>query len=143
MIRWAITFSLLLIFGTLRLSVESGLTEQHHGAYFHQVRLGLDLREEIGQLGFVAALSGFRSLVADVAFIQAHVAWERTEWDRVLLLFREATTLQPRSVLFWDIAAWHMSCRISTTAWRKVSPVRARSAVQHSSPLRCPRDRRE
>ena len=116
MIRWAILFSLLLVFGALRLSIEAALTEQHHSAYFHQAELGLDLREQIGQLGFLAALSGFRSLVADVAFIQAHVAWERTEWGRVLLLFREATTLHPRSVLFWDMAAWHMAWNASVAA---------------------------
>ena len=29
------------------------------------------------------------------------------------LLFREATTLQPRSVLFWDMAAWHMAWNAS------------------------------
>jgi len=115
-IRWAIIFSLLLVFGALRLSIEAALTEQHRSAYFHQTRLGLDLREQIGQLGFVAALSGFRSLVADVAFIQAHVAWERTEWGRVLLLFRKATTLHPRSVLFWDMAAWHMAWNASVAA---------------------------
>ena len=116
MIRWAIIFSLLLVFGALRLSIEAALTDQHRSAYFHQARLGLDLREQIGQLGFLAALSGFRSLVADVAFIQAHVAWERTEWGRVLLLFREATTLQPRSILFWDMAAWHMAWNASVAA---------------------------
>jgi len=116
MIRWAIIFSLLLVFGALRRPIEAALTEQHRRAYFHQARLGLDLREQIGQLGFLAALSGFRSLVADVVFIQAHVAWERTEWGRVLLLFREATTLQPRSVLFWDMAAWHMAWNASVAA---------------------------
>jgi tetratricopeptide (TPR) repeat protein len=67
-------------------------------------------------LGFVAAFSGFRAIVADVLFIQAHVAWERTEWGRVLLLFRQATTLQPRSVLFWDMAAWHMGWNASRAA---------------------------
>jgi hypothetical protein len=118
--RWVIIFSLLLLFGTLRLPIEAALTEQHRSAYFHQARVGLDLREQIGQLGFLAALSGFRSLVADVAFIQAHVAWERTEWGRVLLLFREATILHPRSVLFWDMAAWHM-------AWNARSRRTARS----------------
>lgn len=116
MIRGAIIFSLLLAFGALRLPIEAALTEQHRSAYFHQARLGLDLREQIGQLGFLAALSGFRSLVADVIFIQAHVAWERTEWGRVLLLFREATTLQPRSILFWDMAAWHMAWNASVAA---------------------------
>ena len=45
------------------------------------IPLNLDLREQVGQLGFVAALSGFRSVVADFLFIQAHVAWERTEWS--------------------------------------------------------------
>lgn len=116
MIRGVIIGALLLLFGGLRLPIESSLTEQHRSAYFHQARLGLDLREQIGQLGFLAALSGFRSLVADVVFIQAHVAWERTEWGRVLLLFREATTLQPRSVLFWDMAAWHMAWNASVAA---------------------------
>ena len=51
MIRWAIIFSLLLVFGVFRLSIENALTEQHRSAYFHQARLGLDLREQIGQLG--------------------------------------------------------------------------------------------
>ena len=114
--RSAFIFFLLLAFGGLRLPIEEALTEQHRGAYFHQARLGLDLREQMGQLGFLAALSGFRSLVADVVFIQAHVAWERTEWGRVLLLFRQATTLQPRSILFWDMAAWHMAWNASVAA---------------------------
>ncbi len=116
MIRGAVIFALLLVFGGLRLPIESTLTEEHRSVYFHQARLGLDLREQIGQLGFLAALSGFRSLVADIVFIQAHVAWEQTEWGRVLLLFREATTLQPRSILFWDMAAWHMAWNASVAA---------------------------
>jgi hypothetical protein len=49
-------------------------------------------------------------------FIQAHVAWERTEWPRMLLLFRQATALQPRSLLFWDVAAWHMAWNASAAA---------------------------
>ena len=116
MIRGAIVALLLLAFGAARLPIESALSAQHRSAYFHEAKLGLDLREQIGQLGFLAALSGFRSLVADVVFIQAHVAWERTEWGRVLLLFREATTLQPRSILFWDMAAWHMAWNASVAA---------------------------
>jgi hypothetical protein len=121
MIRGFTVGLLLFAFGALRLPIESALTEQHRSAYFHGTRLGLDLREQIGQLGFLAALSGFRSLVADIAFIEAHVAWERTEWGRVLLLFRQATTLQPRSILFWDMAAWHMAWNASSAARRDAS----------------------
>ena len=116
MIRSALVLFFLALFGVLRLPIESRLSEQHRSAYFHQAQLELGLREQVGQLGFLAALSGFRSLVADVAFIQAHVAWERTEWGRVFLLFREATTLQPRSVMFWDMAAWHMAWNASVAA---------------------------
>ena len=104
------------LFGAARVPIEHGLTELHRQLHFRAIDFNLDLREQLGQLGFVAALSGFRSLVADALFIQAHVAWERTEWGRVLLLFRQVTTLQPRAVLFWDMAAWHMAWNASTAA---------------------------
>src|ERR1700682_5552332 len=106
----------LLLFGAARLPIEHALTETHRAMHFRAVDFNRDLREQLGQLGFVAALSGFRSLVADVLFIKAHVAWERTEWGRVLLLFRQVTTLQPRAVLFWDMAAWHMAWNASVAA---------------------------
>jgi hypothetical protein len=106
----------LFLFGAARLPLEHGLTETHRRLHFQAVDFNLDLREQLSQLGFVAALSGFRSLVADALFIQAHVAWERTEWGRVLFLFQQITTLQPRAVLFWDIAAWHMAWNASTAA---------------------------
>lgn len=105
-----------LLFGAARAPLEHRLTETHRVLHFRAVDFNLDLREQIGQLGFVAALSGFRSLVADALFIDAHVAWERTEWGRVLFLFRQVTTLQPRAVLFWDMAAWHMAWNASTAA---------------------------
>ena len=104
------------LFGVAKLPMEQAISREHRRLHFRAVDFNLDLREQVGQLGFIAALSGFRSLVADVLFIQAHVAWERTEWGRVLLLFRQVTTLQPRAVLFWDMAAWHMAWNASTAA---------------------------
>jgi hypothetical protein len=106
----------ILLFGAARAPLEHGLTETHRRLHFRAVDFNLDLREQVGQLGFVAALSGFRSLVADALFIHAHGAWERTEWGRVLFLFRQITTLQPRAILFWDMAAWHMAWNASTAA---------------------------
>jgi tetratricopeptide (TPR) repeat protein len=116
MIRNAAVILSLILFGVARLPLEHALSEQHRELYFRAVDFNLDLREQLGQVGFVAALSGFRSLVADALFIQAHVAWERTEWGRVLFLFRQITTLQPRAILFWDMAAWHMAWNASTAA---------------------------
>ena len=116
MIRIVSIVFAMLLFGALRLPIEHNLALDHRRLHFRTVDFNLSLREQLGQLGFVAALSGFRAIVADVLFIQAHVAWERVEWGRVLLLFRQATTLQPRSILFWDMAAWHMAWNASVAA---------------------------
>jgi hypothetical protein len=116
MSRGLVIILCLVLFGAARVPLEHELTQEHRQSHFRAVDFDLDLREQLGQLGFVAALSGFRSLVADALFIRAHVAWERTEWGRVLFLFRQVTTLQPRAVLFWDMAAWHMAWNASTAA---------------------------
>jgi len=116
MIRTLVVLAALLVIGGLKLPVESNLAALHRQAHFRGVEFNLDLREKIGQLGFIAALSGFRAMVADALFIQAFSAWENTEWGRMLLLFRHITTLQPRVLLFWDTAAWHMAWNASVAA---------------------------
>ena len=116
MIRILLVLAVLIALGALKLPVERDLAVLHRQEHFRGVQFNLDLREKLGQLGFIAALSGFRAIVADGLFIQAHVAWERTEWGRVLLLFRHVTTLQPRATIFWDMAAWHMAWNASVAA---------------------------
>jgi hypothetical protein len=106
----------LLVVGAAKLPLEHRLSAERKQLHLHAPDLNLGLREQVGQLGFVAALSGFRSVIADALFIEAHIAWERTEWHRVLLLFRQVTTLQPRGILFWDMAAWHMAWNASAAA---------------------------
>jgi hypothetical protein len=116
MMRFLLVLLVVVGFGLARLPFENNLSAVHRRLDFGSVQLDLNLREQLGQLAFVAAFSGFRSLVADILFIQAHVAWEQTEWGRVLLLFRQVTTLQPRVILFWDMAAWHMAWNASVAA---------------------------
>src|ERR1700738_5716092 len=116
MMRIACVLVILLTFGLIRLPLEQALLAQDRQLHFQGAQLDLSFREQICQLGFIAALSGFRSIVADVLFIQANTAWERTEWARVLLLFRQVTTLQPRAVLFWDMAGWHMASHAGVAA---------------------------
>jgi hypothetical protein len=118
----------LALFGAAKLPAEHAIAETHRQLNLHAVDFGLGLREQVGQLGFIAALSGFRSLVADALFIRAHVAWERTEWGRVLLFFRQATTLQPRATLFWEMAAWHMAWNASAAAMN--DPAQPRLALR-------------
>jgi hypothetical protein len=114
--RYALLLAGLLAFGVLKLPAERHLEAVHRAAFFHGARLDLGLREQIGQMGFLAALSGFRALVADALYLHAHSAWERTEWGRMKLDFDAVTALQPRCLLFWDQAAWHMAYNASVAA---------------------------
>jgi len=121
--RFLVVAIVLLVFGAAKVPAEHALSLSQQRLRL-TAPLNLELRQQLGQLGFVAAFSGFRAVVADLLFIQAHVAWEETEWGRVLLLFRQATTLQPRSVLFWDMAAWHMGWNASVAAMNDPSQPR-------------------
>lgn len=109
--------AIVLLFGVVRLPFEHKLEQQDRAAFFHGAKLSMGLRDQVGQLGFLAALSGFRSLVADFLWIEAHTAWESTEWGRMALIFDNVTTLQPRVVMFWDMSAWHMVYNASVAAF--------------------------
>lgn len=126
--RLALVFVALLAFGGAKLRFEESLAREHRAAFFHTAQLDLSLREQIGQMGFIAALSGFRSLVADGLYLHAHAAWERTEWGRMKLDFDAVTALQPRCLLFWDQAAWHMAFNASIAAYE--NPKQPREALR-------------
>ena len=131
--RFALVAVLVLAFGAVRLPWETRLTREHQAADFGTVKLNLGLREKIGQLGFLAALSGFRTLVADLLWIDAHTAWERVEYGRMNLIFQTVTTLAPHNVNFWEMAAWHMAYNASVAAMndKKQPKLVLRKKAQH------------
>ncbi|MCX6966482.1 MAG: hypothetical protein NTZ46_01660 [Verrucomicrobia bacterium] len=107
--RIAAVLVALLVFGAAKLPLEQSLHNAHRAAYFHSATLNLTLREQIGQGAFLAALSGFRGVIADFLSLQAAAAWENTQWSRVIFLYNQITTLQPRSTLNWEMGAWYMA----------------------------------
>jgi hypothetical protein len=108
---------LLLAFGAARMPFESQLEAERKAAFFHGAKFDLSLHARIGQMAFVAALSGFRAPIADGLYLYAHSLWERVEWGRMKNNFDAATALQPRCLLFWDQAAWHMAFNASIAAY--------------------------
>jgi hypothetical protein len=114
--RVVIGLAALLAFGAARLPLEIHLDRLQRATGFRATSLDLPLREQVGQMGFVAALSGFRSLVAAVLWIEAHSAWEKVEWGRMAGLLSTVTTLQPKSILYWDMSGWHMAYNASQAA---------------------------
>jgi hypothetical protein len=113
---WVTVLALLLLFGAVRLPVETSLEETRVTAGLRTASLDIGLRERIGQLSYAAALSGFRSLVAAFLWIEAHTAWEQTAWGRMAGIFESVTGLQPRSLVYWDLASWHMAWNASVAA---------------------------
>jgi hypothetical protein len=111
-----IAILIIVAFGIVRMPLEADLEREHRAAFFHGAKLDLDMRQKLGQMGFIAALGGFRAVVADLLWIEAHTAWERTEWGRMAGLFEIVTALQPRCMLFWDIASWHMAYNAGVAA---------------------------
>jgi tetratricopeptide (TPR) repeat protein len=114
--RRVLAILLLALFGAVKMPFENALDAAQRQAKLRQTALDLNLRERVGQMGFIAALSGFRSPLAAYLWIEAHNAWERTEWGRMAGLFDTVTTLQPRSLTYWDMAAWHMAWNASKAA---------------------------
>lgn len=116
MVRRVTALLLLTIFGFLKMPFENALDTAQKEALLRSTPLNLDLREQVGQMGFLAALSGFRSPLAAILWIEAHTAWENLEWGRMASLFNTVTTLQPRSLTYWDLASWHMAWNASVAA---------------------------
>ena len=63
--RFVVIASIVLVFGVMKLPAERALFQQRRQLNLGEMQLDLSLREQIGQMGFVAALSGF----ADAAVI--------------------------------------------------------------------------
>lgn len=124
--RAALLCLLFAIFAVLKI-----MAEQKIGATSpHRADIALPIGERFSQNTLIATLSGFRAVMADILYIEAHVAWERVEWSRMLLLFREATALQPHTILFWDTAAWHMAWNASNAALNDPQQPRATLRVK-------------
>lgn len=114
--KWILVAVAIMLFGLIRLPVERRLNIAQHEAGLRGGLPDIGLREQIGQLSYAAALGGFRSLVATFLWIDAHTAWEETAWGRMAGIFESVTALQPRSLIYWDLAAWHMAWNASIAA---------------------------
>lgn len=111
-----LAIAILVVFGILKMPIERQIEHEQRDLHYHGQKVNMDVRLRVGQLGFVAALSGFRALVADVLWLESHTAWTRTEWGRMKGLFDAVTSLQPRNLTFWDMSAWHMAYNASVAA---------------------------
>lgn len=72
-------------------------------------------RESIGQGLSLAVLGGYRSIAANIIWLEMNGSWERREVDETVTKIELATATDPRAVFFWvngariianDLPAW-------------------------------------
>jgi hypothetical protein len=126
--------ALLMGFGALKAPGEQSLTATQRALGFQLARLNSSMRAQLGQGGFLAALSGFRALMADFLWIRAGTAFEETAWSRMELLLHSTTQLQPRAVVFWEMAHYHMAYD-AATAMRSGSNTLPTAALRRKAEL--------
>jgi hypothetical protein len=129
--RVGVSLAMLMVFGLVRMPFESRLNTEYRQAFFHVEHLNLDLRQQVGQSAFLAALGGFRAPVADYYWIQLHIDWQHTEWGKMLGIINTVTALQPRNLLFWEMSAWHMAYNASASALNDRTQPREALRLKH------------
>ena len=72
-----------------------------------------ELRDQIGQGLAIALLAGFRGIAADFIWLRGHDYFEHQQWFKQTECIENAVKLQPQSIFFWDVGAWHMAFNIS------------------------------
>jgi len=124
--NWVLIPLVLVVAALIKLPFEASMAaDRPHAA---GIGLNLKTREMVGQGMSLALLGGFRALVADFLWISAHAAWEQNRWFTMRQDFEVVTTLQPRAILFWDMASWHLAWNASHAALN--NPAESRLAVR-------------
>src|SRR5471030_246898 len=83
---------------------------------YRGVTVTRQLRDELGQGLTIGVLSGMRSVVADLIWLETVSAWMNQDWFEVSRIVTLCTALQPRAPMFWDIGGWHLAWNASVDA---------------------------
>jgi hypothetical protein len=95
--------------------------------------LDFKARDDLGQGMMLAALGGFRSLIASLVYINLNSAWEKQEWSRVQTDAELAVLLQPRSVYYWDNSSWMLAWNASIAALQYDTKLLTRAEKEHEA----------
>ncbi|MES2309148.1 MAG: hypothetical protein V4507_09860 [Verrucomicrobiota bacterium] len=61
------------------------------------------------QKAIQGVLGGFRGVIADLSWLNVTLDWESRQWVRLQENIWVSTRIQPESLLFWDVGAWHLA----------------------------------
>jgi len=74
------------------------------------------LRDQLGQGLTIGVLSGMRSVVADLIWLNVSTAWMNQEWFRMGGYINLCMALQPRAPIFPDMGGWELAWNASISS---------------------------
>ena len=107
---------LLCAWAPFKLFWEEKIAQEQDRLRYGSVAMTRSLRDQLSQGLTIGVLAGLRSVVADFVWIDVTVAWEKYEWFKMDSLINLCTSLQPRSVTFWDYGGWQLAWNVSIAA---------------------------
>jgi tetratricopeptide (TPR) repeat protein len=108
---------LLCAWAPFKLVWEVNIEQQQNQLRYHGVVMTRQLRDQLTQGLSIGILAGMRNIVADFIWIQAVTeAWEKYEWFKMDSLINLCTSLEPRSIEFWDFGGWQLAWNVSIAA---------------------------
>jgi tetratricopeptide (TPR) repeat protein len=107
---------LLCAWAPFKLLWEEKIAQQQDRMRYGGVVMSRSLRDQLTQGLSIGVLAGLRSVVADFVWIDVTIAWEKYEWFKMDSLVNLCTSLQPRSVIFWDYGGWQLAWNVSIAA---------------------------
>jgi len=114
--RAALVALLLGLWAPFKVAWEQQISRQQDEIRYHGLVMTRELRDGLGQGLTIGVLSGMRSVVADIIWLNVTTAWENQEWFRMGGLINLCTSLQPRAAVFWDMGGWHLAWNASVAA---------------------------
>lgn len=114
--RVAAVALILVLWAPFKIAWEKGIAREQDQLRYHGVIMTRQLRDQLGQGMTIGVLSGMRTVVADFLWLNVTVAWEKEEWFKMESYINLCTSLQPRSVTFWDVGGWQLAWNASVAS---------------------------
>ena len=108
LVHLVVGFSVLLVFGILRFSLESKMDKDMRADGLLPPKIDLADRNSIGQAGYAAALGGFRDVLASYFYLKAHNDSADRNFYEMERSFNTVVALQPRSEYYWYMGAYYL-----------------------------------
>jgi hypothetical protein len=116
-LRRAVMIALLLgLWAPVKIIWEQRIAREQDVLRYSGAPMTRQLRDELTQGLTIGVLAGMRNIVADFVWLQVAVEWMNSEWFRMSAYINLCTSLQPRSVVFWDMGGWQLAWNASIAA---------------------------